>query len=529
MLQKRAQQIISSRVSRSERTRQLQDYQEALVWAYARLNQIHTRFMQFVSKNPDATAAEVSHELRDLTLDEGELQTLEAIRAGFARRRIARNSVLSYVEVITSRQLKRTKRYNDLDADAVRDLEAKLFFSLLTHGKARSDVSFVEFPFAVGFQFSSYLDVETVERGKADDIIASYIDDQCLTNELDAFPLILLGPNANDVSVTHETTHGSNASIFEGLSLEGVVEELWGGNLQNKETVSQLLTGKDHNNQNVLWAARVLMPRIFANVKDEIIAFFNAENTFTSAITLLWQNRINRNLKKEEETIYDYFRFSLGLQPEDFEVGSEYTLYNQLIDEFNDMLISNTGFLRLLWGVSRYEGKNRILKDELISFMRFTPLLLWRKMARFAFPDFTELLAVKPKMEARMEAWLDRIDGLEQEYRGLSEFRGGITYTVFRDGSRQGTQDEGGGADFKKISREGEAICQLVDTLIPQIEETLGAMKDLSLRHDLFDEGSLLAMESKLQDMFFELSDFMRQLGGHYKATVWRGVFNDNT
>ncbi len=507
-LQTLAQEVVSPGKTGQERRRLLESYKEYLSWAYARIAIIHDRFLNLEIKNPNASFDEVEQDLSDLDLDEGECQILWSIYSELKNRTDAKNKTLDYfAEQAQQAQL----TLGSFDDDLLADLQARLFFEALTQKTPEGEVELIDFPFAVGVKFHDVTDIEGGDQERA-----KYVDAQCVGEGVEHFPLIVVGPLATQSTLIHEETHGLNSAIFAGLFFEELGEDLWGGDIFDETTLGELLDGiKSRNDEIILKAVETVMPRIFANAKDEVIAFFLAGNDFTTAITMLWQSRVKKGYSREDTTVYDYFA-SLGLFPKMFSTGHKRLLFNQLVDEFNSVLLRNVGFLRLLWGLSQFEGKQRLTQNELISFMRITPLPQWRQLARLAFSaQYEELSQLRYQMERQMSDWKQRVATLEEEYSTITTLSNlNMSYRLFRGQSKNGDGDE-----LNQISTEGENICQKIDEVVTHVEELIGSMKDIYLRHDWFNENTLEQLDLGVRNDLIQLQGLIDKLMPYFHTT----------
>lgn len=489
-LNETANRIVSPQTSKIERRVLLKQYREDLAWTLGRLEQIQTQFLTFIAQYPDAGFADVLVGLSSLDLDEGELAQLESVFAEFHGRRQARNQALEFCS-----------------GTAVGVLAS------LTQAANAGKVALIDLPFAIGLKFYDKRDLDTLEGGV--DVAARYIDAQEISPGLKKTPVIFLGPSKDDHSQIHEETHGIHAAIYAGLEPQGMAEELWGGDIGDETTLQDLLMGAKPGDAELIRMIEKLLPRILANAKDEVIAFYNAESNFSVALDVLWQERVRSgSFAPEDNMTYDYFG-SLGLTPELFSQGHQREIYNQLVDQFDQTLLINVGFLRRLWGLVHYDGGQVVSKDELLAFMRFTPLTLWQKVGRHVFAGALERLQPSlPYLEREMQCWHQLARDLEDEYLALLVMPNCMSFDTYTRQCMKGT------AEIKKIAAPGRKIIHQIEKLQPGIEHTIGQMRDISLKHDLFDRMRLAQLEQDLQALFFKLVPLRAQLEAYVIETL---------
>jgi hypothetical protein len=476
---------------------------------------LHEHGLAAITTHPDSKWSEIQRLLRPDHLSATETKTIRAIWQSFQTRRQSTSQTLAYIAATTQSTLAENGLGN-ADPELLRNFQAQVLFFLLTQQEPSGAVDLVDFPFAVGWQIADNHDATAL--GEDPDVVAGYEDQQLLSNNWTQFPLITLGPAATSSSRVHEITHGENICLVEGLATTQWLPNSWGSDQRKIETVRQQTHGRSLTDERRMAVIRSLLPQIAAQAKDEIISYFQAEDQFTHGLTMLWQSQVDQHGRSIDGSSYDFFRNSLGVEPSHFRSLSRQR-FNQLIDEFDELLMTNIGFLRKLWGVDHYFGTHFISKNAMLSFMRFTPLPLWHKYARYAFPGYSELLRLAPAMAERQAAWMQSIATTEGNYRRLlfdmSVSSDGMGYVSFRS-----TTQPNNGGEIRRLSADGERLCQKIDRQCTNLDTAISHMKDCSLRYDLFDEADLQRQDNRVRRRLYALHRSLRQLMPIAEATL---------
>lgn len=508
------ERILSLSTSSSERHQMLRAYTQDLSILYARLELIHTSFLILMYEYPDVEYEQMREWLVQTDITQEEIEICMLVFEQFHLRRESNVAIQRALVQLVQEILKSEQSGLTLSEEENVYFQTVILATLLTQQSPKGHIERVEFPFAQGIRFHTLGDIE----GADSDFSAEYRDKQSITELPSPFSLIVLGPYSDEKSSVHEETHCQNAALSSALDKAGIREAVWGTNTEMRDTIKNYLpTNEEASDRLKYEVAKEFFPHLFTHVKDEVIAYFNAEDNFTVAITKLWQSRVKKYTFALEQSslTYDYFG-SANITPQLFS-DRKARYYNQLVDEFNATLKKNTQFLRLLWGLSLYEGKQRIHKTQLLSFMRFTPFEQWQRIGRHVFnSELKSLRKIQTKMEHCMLDWQSRIVNIEAVTDHMLQLPNMMSYHSFRNQSQRGNGD-----DIAQISPEGDAVCQQIDILVLSIDDKIATMKDLSIRHDLYNETSLQEFDQLIKTDLQLLSLLMKELLPHYKRAYW--------
>jgi hypothetical protein len=384
--------------------------------------EIQNQFIHFLAQNPDSSQTELKEKLKVFDLSKDEEKILIGIFKELQKKRQRSQALLRKIKRSAETTLKRKGApYTqfEIDEEAGRQL-----FKAITGTDPNSYIALIDNPFAVGIKAIDAQDVAKFE--KRENIGGHYRDQAELTFGASlklfffkSFPLIFETEKKTSGITRHEQVHGENKAIQAGLARAGqdIQRRTWGLwdsedkqnlGLQAKIIVNKVLNAfhESLNKKQLVDAdaiakkIRVELDRGFWDMtlqraKDEVVADFDAKNSFHHYKALLGPTFASNSFKLGEDYLYTGMYFgTIGITKDNFINPQLRPVHDEIMTEYNQTVSQNAGYMESVWKVySQFtDNEAQQKKQEILNFLRQNPINLWEERGKRLFEEDKKLV-----------------------------------------------------------------------------------------------------------------------------------------